>query len=116
VKKYLGSVVPVSDNFFATLNSALFSDGSFVYLPPGVRCTRWSCRLFPHQRGAIPGQFERTLIIADKGSYVSYLELHRAAPRARTSHAPVELVAARRCRDQVFDGPELVPGRCRGPR
>src|SRR5579883_2220206 len=67
VKKYLGSVVPVSDNFFATLNSAVFSDGSFVYVPPGVRCPMELSTYFRiNERNT--GQFERTLIIADKGS------------------------------------------------
>src|SRR5215831_14728550 len=73
VKKHLGSVVPISDNFFATLNSAVFSDGSFVYVPPGVRCPMELSTYFRiNERNT--GQFERTLIIADKGSYVSYLE------------------------------------------
>src|SRR5258706_226802 len=73
VRKYLGSVVPVSDNFFATLNSAVFSDGSFVYVPPGVRCPMEPSTHFRiNEKNS--GQFERTLIIADKGSYVSYLE------------------------------------------
>jgi len=73
VKKYLGSVVPTSDNFFATLNSAVFSDGSFVYVPPGVRCPMELSTYFRINEKNT-GQFERTLIIADKGSYVSYLE------------------------------------------
>src|SRR6202140_2662331 len=73
VKKYLGSVVPVSDNFFATLNSAVFSDGSFVYVPPDVRCPMELSTYFRINEKN-KGQFERTLIIADKGSYVSYLE------------------------------------------
>ncbi len=73
VKKYLGSVVPVSDNYFATLNSAVFSDGSFVYIPPGVRCPMELSTYFRINEKNT-GQFERTLIIADKGSYVSYLE------------------------------------------
>jgi len=73
VKKYLGSVVPVSDNFYATLNSAVFSDGSFVYIPPGVRCPMELSTYFRINEKNT-GQFERTLIIADKGSYVSYLE------------------------------------------
>src|SRR5215216_3040620 len=73
VKKYLGTVVPVSDNFFATLNSAVFSDGSFVYVPPGVRCPMELSTYFRINEKDT-GQFERTLIIADKGSYVSYLE------------------------------------------
>src|SRR6201993_1291796 len=73
VKKYLGSVVPTSDNFFATLNSAVFSDGAFVYVPPGVRCPMELSTYFRiNERNT--GQFERTLIIADKGAYVSYLE------------------------------------------
>src|ERR1700758_3790807 len=73
VRKYLGSVVPISDNFFATLNSAVFSDGSFVYVPPGVRCPMELSTYFRiNERNT--GQFERTLIIADRGSYVSYLE------------------------------------------
>ncbi|MCJ2143608.1 Fe-S cluster assembly protein SufB [Methylobacterium sp. E-066] len=73
VKKYLGTVVPSTDNFFATLNAAVFSDGSFVYIPPGVRCPMELSTYFRiNERDT--GQFERTLIIADKGSYVSYLE------------------------------------------
>ncbi len=73
VRKYLGSVVPVNDNFFAALNSAVFSDGSFVYIPKGVRCPMELSTYF--RMNAIgTGQFERTLIIADKASYVSYLE------------------------------------------
>ncbi len=73
VKKYLSSVVPVSDNFYATLNSAVFSDGSFVYIPEGVRCPMELSTYFRINEKQT-GQFERTLIIADKGSYVSYLE------------------------------------------
>ena len=73
VRKYLGTVVPNTDNFFATLNSAVFSDGSFVYVPPGVRCPMELSTYFRINE-AQTGQFERTLIIADKGSYVSYLE------------------------------------------
>jgi Fe-S cluster assembly protein SufB len=73
VRKYLGSVVPVSDNYFACLNSAVFSDGSFVYVPPGVRCPMELSTYF-RINAAESGQFERTLIIADKGAYVSYLE------------------------------------------
>jgi Fe-S cluster assembly protein SufB len=73
VRKYLGSVVPITDNFFATLNSAVFSDGSFVYIPKGVRCPMELSTYFRiNERNT--GQFERTLIIADEGSYVSYLE------------------------------------------
>ncbi len=73
VKKYLGSVVPVSDNFYATLNSAVFSDGSFVYIPEGVRCPLELSTYF-RINAQNTGQFERTLIIAEKGAYVSYLE------------------------------------------
>ena len=73
VRKYLGTVVPVSDNFFATLNSAVFSDGTFVYVPPGVRCPMELSTYFRINE-ANTGQFERTLIIAAPGSYVSYLE------------------------------------------
>lgn len=73
VKKYLGTVVPPTDNFFATLNTAVFSEGSFVYIPPGVRCPMELSTYF-RMNAAGTGQFERTLIIADKGSYVSYLE------------------------------------------
>ncbi len=73
VRKYLGSVVPYTDNFFATLNSAVFSDGSFCYVPKGVRCPMELSTYF-RINAAQTGQFERTLIIADQGSYVSYLE------------------------------------------
>ncbi|SDQ98467.1 Fe-S cluster assembly protein SufB [Pseudovibrio sp. Tun.PSC04-5.I4] len=94
VKKYLGSVVPVSDNFYATLNSAVFSDGSFVYIPPGVRCPMELSTYFRINEPNT-GQFERTLIIADKGSYVSYLEGCTAPQRDENQlHAAVvELVA-----------------------
>src|SRR5205823_9579877 len=70
VKKYLGSVVPYSDNFFATLNSAVFSDGSFVYIPKGVRCPMELSTYF-RINAENTGQFERTLIVAEEGSYVS---------------------------------------------
>ena len=73
VRKYLGSVVPQSDNYFATLNSAVFSDGSFVYIPPGVKCPMELSTYF-RINAENTGQFERTLIIADKGAHVSYLE------------------------------------------
>jgi Fe-S cluster assembly protein SufB len=73
VRQYLGSVVPTSDNYFACLNSAVFSDGSFVYVPPGVRCPMELSTYF-RINAAQSGQFERTLIIADEGAYVSYLE------------------------------------------
>ncbi len=94
VRKYLGSVVPTSDNYFATLNSAVFSDGSFVYVPPGVRCPMELSTYFRiNERNT--GQFERTLIIADSGSYVSYLEGCTAPMRDENQlHAAVvELVA-----------------------
>ncbi|MCA3648860.1 MAG: Fe-S cluster assembly protein SufB, partial [Methylobacterium sp.] len=71
VKQYLGTVVPTTDNFYATLNSAVFSDGSFVYIPPGVKCPMELSTYFRINEQKT-GQFERTLIIADKGSYVSY--------------------------------------------
>lgn len=73
IKKYLGSVVPMSDNYFAALNSAVFSDGSFCYIPKGVRCPMELSTYF-RINAANTGQFERTLIVADEGSYVSYLE------------------------------------------
>ena len=94
VRKYLGSVVPYSDNFFATLNSAVFSDGSFAYIPPGVRCPVELMTYFRINQ-ADSGQFERTLIIADEGSYVSYLEGCTAPVRRKNQlHAAVvELVA-----------------------
>ncbi|MBX9847171.1 MAG: Fe-S cluster assembly protein SufB [Xanthobacteraceae bacterium] len=94
VKKYIGTVVPTSDNFFATLNSAVFSDGSFVYVPPGVRCPMELSTYFRINEKNT-GQFERTLIIADKGSYVSYLEGCTAPQRDENQlHAAVvELVA-----------------------
>ena len=94
VKKYLGSVVPVSDNFYATLNSAVFSDGSFVYVPKGVRCPMELSTYFRINEKNT-GQFERTLIIADEGAYVSYLEGCTAPSRDENQlHAAVvELIA-----------------------
>ena len=94
VKKYLGSVVPVSDNFFATLNSAVFSDGTFVYVPKGVRCPMELSTYFRINANNT-GQFERTLIIADEGAYVSYLEGCTAPKRDENQlHAAVvELIA-----------------------
>src|ERR1700687_4884935 len=94
VRKYLGSVVPITDNFYATLNSAVFSDGSFVYVPPGVRCPMELSTYF-RINAENTGQFERTLIIADKGAYVSYLEGCTAPMRDENQlHAAVvELVA-----------------------
>ncbi|HEX6093713.1 MAG TPA: Fe-S cluster assembly protein SufB [Dongiaceae bacterium] len=94
VRKYLGSVVPYSDNFYATLNSAVFTDGSFVYVPEGVRCPMELSTYF-RINAAQTGQFERTLIIADRGSYVSYLEGCTAPMRDENQlHAAVvELIA-----------------------
>ena len=94
VRKYLGSVVPYSDTFYASLNSAVFSDGSFVYVPPGVRCPMELSTYF-RINAENTGQFERTLIIADKGAYVSYLE-GCTAPKRSTHQlhaAVVELIA-----------------------
>ncbi|HEV8594666.1 MAG TPA: Fe-S cluster assembly protein SufB [Thermoplasmata archaeon] len=94
IKKYLGSVVPYNDNFFAALNSAVFSDGSFAYVPPGVRCPMELSTYF-RINAAATGQFERTLIIADKGAYVSYLEGCTAPMRDehQLHAAVVELIA-----------------------
>jgi Fe-S cluster assembly protein SufB len=94
VRKYLGSVVPITDNYYATLNSAVFSDGSFVYVPPGVRCPMELSTYFRINEKQT-GQFERTLIIADKGAYVSYLEGCTAPMRDehQLHAAVVELVA-----------------------
>ncbi|MCH8151750.1 MAG: Fe-S cluster assembly protein SufB [Planctomycetes bacterium] len=94
VKKYLGTVVPYSDNFFATLNSAVFTDGSFAYIPKGVRCPMELSTYF-RINALSTGQFERTLIIADEGSYVSYLEGCTAPMRDENQlHAAVvELIA-----------------------
>ena len=94
VQKYLGSVVPYSDNFYAALNAAVFSDGSFCYVPPGVRCPMELTTYFRINAEGT-GQFERTLIVADKGSYVSYLEGCSAPMRDENQlHAAVvELVA-----------------------
>jgi Fe-S cluster assembly protein SufB len=94
VRKYLGSVVPASDNFFAALNAAVFSDGSFVYVPKGVRCPMELSTYF-RINAAQTGQFERTLIVADEGAYVSYLEGCTAPKRDENQlHAAVvELVA-----------------------
>ncbi len=94
VRKYLGSVVPYNDNFFAALNSAVFSDGSFAYIPKGVRCPMELSTYF-RINAANTGQFERTLIVADEGAYVSYLEGCTAPSRDENQlHAAVvELVA-----------------------
>ena len=94
VKKYLGTVIPITDHYFATLNSAVFTDGSFVYIPPNVRCPMELSTYF-RINASDTGQFERTLIIADKGSYVSYLEGCTAPMRDENQlHAAnVELIA-----------------------
>src|ERR1700748_595258 len=94
VERYLGTVVPPGDNFFAALNSAVFSDGSFVYVPRGVRCPMELSTYF-RINAADTGQFERTLVVADEGAYVSYLE-GCTAPKRSTNQlhaAVVELVA-----------------------
>jgi len=94
VKKYIGSVIPITDHYFATLNSAVFTDGSFVYIPEGVRCPMELSTYF-RINASETGQFERTLIIADKGSYVSYLEGCTAPMRDENQlqAANVELIA-----------------------
>src|SRR5258706_5862724 len=115
VKKYLVWVVPVSDNFFATLNSAVFSDGSFVYVPPGVRCPMELSTYFRiNERNT--GQFERTLIIADKGACVSYLEGCTAPQRDENQlHAAVvELVALDDAEIQYSTVQNWYPGNSEG--
>ena len=94
VKKYLGTVVPYTDNFFAALNSAVFTDGSFCYIPKGVRCPMELSTYF-RINAAKSGQFERTLIVADEGAHVSYLEGCTAPMRDENQlHAAVvELIA-----------------------
>lgn len=111
VKKYLGSVVPYKDNFYATLNSALFSDGSFVYIPKGVRCPMELSTYF-RINAANTGQFERTLIIADDDSYVSYLEGCTAPMRDENQlHAAVvELVAMDRAQIKYSTVQNWYPG------
>ena len=96
VKKYLGSVVPYTDNFYAALNAAVFSDGSFCYIPKGVRCPMELSTYF-RINAAGTGQFERTLIVADEGAYVSYLEGCTAPQRDENQlHAAVvEIVVER---------------------
>ena len=111
VKKYLGSVVPYKDNFYATLNSALFSDGSFVYIPKGVRCPMELSTYF-RINAANTGQFERTLIIADDDSFVSYLEGCTAPMRDENQlHAAVvELVAMDRAEIKYSTVQNWYPG------
>ena len=112
IKQYLGSVVPHTDNFFAALNAAVFTDGSFVYIPKGVRCPMELSTYF-RINAANTGQFERTLIIADEGSHVSYLEGCTAPMRDENQlHAAVvELIAHERCDHQIFNRAKLVSGR-----
>ena len=117
VKQYLGTVVPVADNFFAALNSAVFTDGSFCYIPKGVRCPMELSTYF-RINARNTGQFERTLIIADAGSHVSYLEGCTAPQRDENQlHAAVvELVALDDAQIKILDGAELVSGRCQRQR
>jgi len=111
VQKYLGSVVPYTDNFFATLNSAVFSDGSFCYIPKGVRCPMELSTYF-RINAADTGQFERTLIVADEGAYVSYLEGCTAPMRDENQlHAAVvELVALDRAQIKYSTVQNWYPG------
>ncbi len=111
VQRYLGSVVPYQDNFYATLNSAVFSDGSFVYVPKGVRCPMELSTYF-RINAANTGQFERTLIIADEGAYVSYLEGCTAPMRDENQlHAAVvELVALERAQIKYSTVQNWYPG------
>jgi len=115
VRKYLGTVVPTTDNFFATLNSAIFSDGSFVYVPPGVRCPMELSTYF-RMNAQGSGQFERTLIIVDKGAYVSYLEGCTAPMRDENQlHAAVvELVAMEDAEIKYSTVQNWWPGDCDG--
>jgi Fe-S cluster assembly protein SufB len=115
VRKYLGSVVPYRDNFFATLNSAVFSDGSFVYVPKGVRCPMELSTYF-RINAANTGQFERTLIIADEDSHVSYLEGCTAPMRDENQlHAAVvELVALRGAQIKYSTVQNWYPGDAEG--
>jgi Fe-S cluster assembly protein SufB len=115
VRKYLGTVVPPSDNFYATLNSAVFSDGSFVYIPPGVRCPMELSTYF-RINAENTGQFERTLIIADKGSYVSYLEGCTAPKRdtAQLHAAVVEIILEEDAEVKYSTVQNWYPGRQRG--
>jgi len=111
IQKYLGSVVPYTDNFYATLNSAVFSDGSFVYVPPGVRCPMELSTYF-RINASNTGQFERTLIIADEGAYVSYLEGCTAPMRDENQlHAAVvELVALKNAQIKYSTVQNWYPG------
>jgi Fe-S cluster assembly protein SufB len=115
VRKYLGSVVPQNDNFFAALNSAVFSDGSFAFIPPGVRCPLELSTYF-RINAANTGQFERTLIVAEKGSYVSYLEGCTAPQRDENQlHAAVvELVALENAEIKYSTVQNWYPGDAEG--
>ena len=115
VQQYLGSVVPYTDNFFASLNSAVFSDGSFVYVPKGVRCPMELSTYF-RINARNTGQFERTLIIADEGGYVSYLEGCTAPTRDENQlHAAVvELVALKDARIKYSTVQNWYPGDAEG--
>jgi Fe-S cluster assembly protein SufB len=115
VRQYLGSVVPVTDNFFATLNSAVFSDGSFVYVPKGVRCPMELSTYF-RMNEKNTGQFERTLIVADEGAYVSYLEGCTAPMRDENQlHAAVvELVALKDAEIKYSTVQNWYPGDANG--
>ncbi len=115
VEKYLGSVVPYTDNYFATLNSAVFSDGTFCYIPPNVRCPMELSTYF-RINASQTGQFERTLIIADEGSYVSYLEGCTAPMRDENQlHAAVvELVAHKNAEIKYSTVQNWYPGDAEG--
>lgn len=115
VKKYMGSVVPVNDNYFAALNSAVFTDGSFCYIPKGVRCPMELSTYF-RINAANTGQFERTLIIADEGSYVSYLEGCTAPMRDENQlHAAVvEIHAAKDAEVKYSTVQNWYPGNKQG--
>ncbi|TKS59477.1 MAG: Fe-S cluster assembly protein SufB [Nitrospira sp.] len=115
VQKHLGTVVPYSDNFFASLNSAVFSDGSFCYIPKGVRCPMELSTYFRINAPRI-GQFERTLIVAEEGSYVSYLEGCTAPMRAehQLHAAVVELIALDRAQIKYATVQNWYPGDSEG--
>jgi Fe-S cluster assembly protein SufB len=115
VRRYLGTVVPQNDNFFAALNSAVFSDGSFAYVPPGVRCPMELSTYF-RINAAKSGQFERTLLIADAGSYVSYLEGCTAPQRDENQlHAAVvELIAHEEAQIKYSTVQNWYPGDAEG--
>ena len=110
--KYLGKVVPVADNYFARSTRAVFSDGSFVFIPRAC-AARWSCPPISRINASHTGQFERTLIVCEEGAYVSLPRgLHRAdARREPAARGGGRAGRAGRCRDQIQHGAELVPGR-----